>query len=66
MEYIIKIEEWRERKETKLGTPKGSKTPKSRACFLPLPWSLYIGIGLGFSVAKISQISFEIKININI
>jgi len=33
---------------------------------LLLPWSLYIGIGLGFSVAKISQISFEIKININI
>ena len=45
---------------------KGSKTPKSRACFLLLPWSLYIGIGHGFSVAKISQISFKIKININI
>jgi len=24
MEYKIKIEEWRERKETKLGPPKGS------------------------------------------
>jgi len=28
-ESKIKIEEWRERKETKLGPPKGSKTPKS-------------------------------------
>jgi len=28
-ECKIKIEEWRERKETKLGPPKGSKTPKS-------------------------------------
>jgi len=46
MEYRIKIEEWRERKETKLGPPKGSKTPKSWACFfLLLPWSLYIRIG---------------------
>jgi len=63
----IKIEEWREGKETKLGPPKGSKTPKSRACFfLLLPWCLYIGIGLGFFVAKISQISFKIKIKINI
>ena len=51
----------------KLGTPKGSKTPKSQACFfLLLPQSLYIGIGLGFSVAKTSQISFKIKIKINI
>jgi len=51
----------------KLGPPKGSKTPKSRACpLLLLPWSLYIGIGLGFSVAKTSQISFKIKIKINI
>ena len=66
MEYRIKIEEWRERNETKLGTPKGSKTPKSRACFLLLPWSLYIGIGLDFSIAKNSQISFKINININI
>jgi len=31
-----------------------------------LLWSLYIGIGLGFSVAKTSQISFKIKIKINI
>jgi len=55
----------RERKETKLGTPMGSKIPKSRACsFLLLPWSLYIRLGLGFSVAKTSQISFKIKIKI--
>jgi len=50
----------------KLGPPKGSKTPKSRASFFLLPWSLYIGLGLGFSVAKTSQISFKIKIKINI
>jgi len=51
----------------KLGTPKGSKTPKSRAySLLLLPWCLYIGLGLGFSVAKTSQISFKIKIKINI
>ena len=31
-----------------------------------LPWCLYIGIGLSFSVAKTSQISFKIKIKINI
>jgi len=53
-------------KGNEIRTPKGSKTPKSRACFLLLPWSLYIGIGLSFLVAKISQISFQIKININI
>jgi len=28
------------------------------------PWSLYIGLGLGFSVVKTSQIYFKIKINI--
>jgi len=50
----------------KLGTPKGSTTPKSRVCSLLLPWSLYIEIGLGFSVAKTSPISFKIKIKINI
>jgi len=69
MEYKIerRIErKKRERKETKLGTPKGSQTPKSTTCFLLLPWSLYIGIGLDFSVAKTSQISFRIKIKINI
>jgi len=59
--------EKRERKETKLGTPEGSKTPKSRAySLLLLSWSLYIVLGLGFSVAKTSQISFKIKIKINI
>ena len=30
-------EKKRERKEMKLGTPKGSKIPKSRACFMLLP-----------------------------
>jgi len=60
-------EKKRERKETNLGPPMGSKTLKSRACsFLFLPWSLYIGFGLGFSVDKTSQISFKIKIKINI
>jgi len=42
------------------------RVPKLRSpelvFFLLLPWSLYIGIGLGFSVAKTSQISFKIKI----
>jgi len=33
---------------------------------LLLPWSLYIGLGLGFSVAKTSQIYFKIKIKIKI
>ena len=66
-ECKIKIEEWIERKETKLGHPKGPKTPKSQASsLLLLPLSLYIGFGLGFSVGETSQISFKIKIKINI
>ena len=43
--------------------------PKFRSgelILLLLPWSLYIGIRLGFSVAETSQISFKIKIKINI
>ena len=38
------------------------RVPKLRSpelVHLLLPWSLYIGIGLGFSVAKTSQISFK-------
>jgi len=67
MQNKIKIiEEWREKKETKLGLPKGSKSPKSQLFLLLLPWSLYIGLRLGFSVAKTSQISFKINIKINI
>jgi len=34
--------------------------------FSVFPWSLYIGLGLCFSIAKISQVYFKIKININI
>jgi len=68
MQNKIKIEEERrDKKETKLGPPKGSKTSKSRACLFCFPFvSLYrTWIGLLF-VAKISQISFKIKIKINI
>ena len=47
----------RERKETKLGPPKGSKTPKSPACFSAFPlvslYRLLLDFGLYLSVAKI-------------
>ena len=68
MQNKIKIiEEWREKKETKLGPLRVSKLRSPELVpFLLLPWSLYIGLGLGFSVAKTYQISFKIKIKINI
>ena len=60
------MERERERKETKLGPLRVPKLRSPELVFLLLPWSFYIGIGLGFSVAKTSQISFKIKIKINI
>jgi len=53
---------WRER--TKLGP---LRVPELRSFELSLSashWSLYIRLGLDFYFAKISQISFKIKINI--
>jgi len=59
----IKIEE--ERREKEIRPPKGFLNSEvSSFFFLLLPWSLYITLGLGFSVAKTSQIYFKIKINI--
>jgi len=60
MEYKRRIER---RKEIRLRVP---KFRSAELVFLLLPWSLYIGIGLDFSIAKTSQISFKIKIKINI
>jgi len=42
------------------------KLRSSELVFSASPWSLYIGFGLSFSVAKIYQIYFKIKIKINI
>ena len=45
------------------------RVPKLQSSEFPLSTSflsLYIGLELGFSIAKISQISFKIKIKINI
>ena len=54
------------RKETKLGPIRVPKLQSLELVFFVSPWSLYIELGLGFSVAKISQIFGEIDYLTNI
>jgi len=63
MQNKIKIiEEWRE-KGNKIRPPlRAPKLQSLELVFLILHCSLYIGLGLGFSVAKISQIKMKINI----